>query len=274
MKTFFSSTPVESDKTNKDDDSDGNDFICKTCDSVDNYDFILKCIIVGDSGVGKTSILHRLTKQGFMLNQAPTVGIDFGTVYTKIYAIDNTKDNIVLASNEIALVPIVPKNTTKNSAVVESIKLQIWDCAGQIRFRSIVQSYFRQAKLVFFVYDTNNYESFRQLSDWITTVNDHIGKDKYVGCIIGNKSDLALMEEAPLIEKFCKENSNINFYLLSAKSDTYESVSKPLEDCVLSAYKRYKDGNFDIARPYWNKDTVKLKTNGNPKGECFSCALL
>lgn len=231
------------------------EYTCTTVASKDDYDFILKCVIIGDSNVGKTSLLHRLTKQDFVFNQAPTIGIDFGTIYTNLY-----KTNDVSHKNDT--------NTTNNtsnddiefnstSSPMKFVKVQIWDCAGQVRFRNIVQSYFRQAHIVLFVYDTNNYESFRNLSDWILTVDKHIGRGNYVGCIIGNKSDLSLQIEVPLIERFCETNKDFSYYSLSAKADSVIDISSPICNSVIKCYKKHLEGKLPLERPYW-KDTIKL----------------
>ena len=249
-----------------------SNYSCQTCEAVDDYDFILKCIIVGNSGVGKTSLLHRMTNQSFMVQQSPTIGIDFGTVYNKI--VSSTSENSELLLNLTNPISNVTQNNENGmmganditlkmkEKDVARIKVQVWDCAGQVRFRSIVQGYFRQAKLVFFVYDRNNYESFRELSDWVRTVNEHIGRENYVGCIIGNKSDLQSNTELILIERFCAANEHIKYYTLSAKTDSYETVLKPLQDCVLGAYNRYKAGKMEIEIPYWKSNVVNLNGNG------------
>jgi small GTP-binding protein len=246
------------------------EYKCISVSAKDEYDFILKCIIVGDANVGKTSILHRLTNQRFLLNQTPTIGIDFGTIYTKLYDKNQTgpqnnsqkeEDNI---SNDDDI------NMTFSRKPDKYAKVQLWDCAGQLRFRSIVQSYFRQAQIVFFVYDTNNYESFRNLSDWIITVDKHIGRGNYVGCIIGNKSDLSLKIELPMIEKFCELNKDFTYYPLSAKTDSIEDISVPICESVLKSYKRHLDGKLTLDKPFC-KDTFALHDDDDGISNVSEC---
>lgn len=234
---------------------------CNIVSSKDDYDFILKCIIVGDANVGKTSILHRLTNQGFLFNQTPTIGIDFGTVYTKLS--DSNENN----GSENTSIENTSLEGTSNDKYV---KVQLWDCAGQVRFRNIVQSYFRQAQIVFFVYDTNNYESFRNLSDWILTVDKHIGRGNYVGCIIGNKSDLSLQIELPLIERFCEVNKDFTYYALSAKTDSMKDIIIPLCESVLKSFKRHLNGELTLEKPCW-REKINLHDDDDDVSNIKEC---
>ena len=244
-------------------------YTCTQVETKDDYDFILKCIILGDSNVGKTSILHRMTNQGFILNQTPTIGIDFGTIYAKLSNQKTIKKNLTELEN---LVSEESQNTSDSTYV----KVQIWDCAGQVRFRSIVQSYFRQAQIVLFVYDTNYGKSFESLSEWIMTVDNHIGRGNYVGCIIANKSDLSPVVEFPLIKRFCEINKDFTYYSLSAKEDKSQNILKPLIDCTLKAYDKYEKGEIIISKPYWRDSTVDLYDDGfSDTAECISkCVIL
>lgn len=272
-----------------------SNFICETCEGTDNHDFLLKCIIVGESGVGKTSLLWRMTNQGFIVNQSPTVGIDFGSMFTKIKHVSKedetfgtTYDDIELDQNEKKTLKEEPhkeireeprenevdQKTSRGNTEDKIIKLQIWDCAGQVRFRSLVQSYFRQAQVVFFVYDVNNYESFLHLDSWINTFNDQVGENNYISCIIGNKCDLDSNIDVSEVETFCKEK-NLACYFMSAKTDLYEVITKPLTNCVAQTYSRYLSGTVKLDVPYWNKETIDLKRKRkkkrNPDDETTNC---
>ncbi|KAI8070563.1 small GTPase superfamily, partial [Gilbertella persicaria] len=87
----------------------------------DAYDFLLKLLLVGDSGTGKSCLLHHFLENQFKKDSVNTIGMEFGT----------------------RIVHIADK----------SIKLQIWDTAGQERFRSLTKSYFRGAAGALVVYD-------------------------------------------------------------------------------------------------------------------------
>ncbi len=145
-----------------------------------------KIIFTGDIAVGKTSIINVLMGQKFTAEYEASIGVDF---FSK---------------------------TMKYKGKV--IKLQIWDSAGQEKFRSLIPNYIRGASLVFIVYDISNKKSFENLSNWINFVNN-IENSNIV--IVGNKNDLEDKREVTLEEgqKFCEEK-NIEFFEVSAKNGT------------------------------------------------------
>jgi len=115
-------------------------------------------MIVGNSGVGKSSCLTVFCKEEFPLNFISTIGIDF-KIQTR--EIDN-----------------------------KIVKLQIWDTAGQERFRSITTAYYRGAMGVLFVYDVTNQESFEAIfNTWLSNVRDH-GTAGTPMVLVGNKAEL------------------------------------------------------------------------------------
>ncbi|CAK8673623.1 ras-related protein Rab-18-B-like [Clavelina lepadiformis] len=117
----------------------------------------LKILIIGDSGVGKSSLLLRFTDDKFDPEQAATIGVDF-----KVKAIT------------------IDGNT---------VKLAIWDTAGQERFRTLTPSYYRGAQGVIFVYDTTQRETFTHLTTWLTEVETYSTKPAIVKMLVGNKID-------------------------------------------------------------------------------------
>ena len=100
-----------------------------------DYDYCFKLLIVGNSSVGKSSVLIRFADNGFQENFLPTIGVDF-----KIRTIDS-----------------------QNSV----IKLQIWDTAGQERFKTITAAYYKGAQGVMLMYDITDRKSFNDLQNWI-----------------------------------------------------------------------------------------------------------
>ena len=145
-----------------------------------------KIIFTGDIAVGKTSIINVLMGQKFNAEYEASIGVDF---FSK---------------------------TVKYKGKI--IKLQIWDSAGQEKFRSLIPNYIRGASLVFIVYDVSNRKSFENLNQWINFVNN-IENSNIV--IIGNKNDLKDSREVTLEEaqKFCEEK-NVEFFEVSAKDGT------------------------------------------------------
>ena len=100
-----------------------------------SYDLLFKLLLIGDSGVGKTSIIFRFCDDHFATSNIPTIGIDF-----KIKTID---------------------------VGGKKIKLQIWDTAGQERFYTITTQYYRGAMGIMLVYDVTNAKSFDNVAIWI-----------------------------------------------------------------------------------------------------------
>lgn len=123
----------------------------------EGFDYQIKLLTIGNSGVGKTCLLLRYANDTFSPTFITTIGIDF-----KIKTIDiNGK----------------------------KVKLQIWDTAGQERFRTITQSYFRGAQGILLVYDVMDRNSFNNVRTWMESIDQHA--DKSVNRIlIGNKCDM------------------------------------------------------------------------------------
>ena len=116
----------------------------------------IKILLLGDSGVGKTSIFHRYVKKQFEENKTATVGAD-------------------ILTKEI---------TYKN----ESYKIHIFDTAGQERFRSITSSYFHMSDYYFVVFDLTNKNSLDSIPDWLQQLKKEKENPRYI--ILGNKDDL------------------------------------------------------------------------------------
>ena len=123
----------------------------------DNYDLILKLVLIGDSGVGKTNILSRYNNNEFSLATQPTVGVEFGNKIIK-------KEN-------------------------KSIKLQLWDTAGQERYKAITNAFYKGSKGAFVVYDITRKSSFLNIDKWIGELKTN-GSEDILIILVGNKSDL------------------------------------------------------------------------------------
>ena len=123
----------------------------------DNYDLILKLVLIGDSGVGKTNILSRYNNNEFSLATQPTVGVEFGNKIIK-------KEN-------------------------KSIKLQLWDTAGQERYKAITNAFYKGSKGAFVVYDITRKSTFLNIDNWIGELKTN-GSDDILIILVGNKTDL------------------------------------------------------------------------------------
>lgn len=129
------------------------------------YDVLLKIMSIGDSGVGKTSILQRFVDDKFSPTFMTTVGIDF-------------KSKTV----------VLPAKGNPSKSV--RAKLMLWDTAGQERFRTMTSTYFRGAQAVLLVFDVTDRASFEAVEKWAKQVTDVAG-EKVPLVLIGNKMDVA-----------------------------------------------------------------------------------
>ena len=151
------------------------------------YDLSFKIIIIGDSGVGKSSLTLRATKNQFQDYYNATVGFEF---FSQNIKIDDT-----------------------------IIKLQMWDTCGQEIYRSLISSFYKNSSLAMIMYSIDDEESFRHLDYWIKEIKNNSNPDIKI-ILIGNKVDLedkrTVSKEEE--EKFAKENGIEEVYETSAKT--------------------------------------------------------
>lgn len=158
--------------------------------------YSFKLIIVGDSEVGKSSLLMKYVRDTFLTEQQMTIGVDF---FTK---------QITIPDNNNRKIPV---------------KLQLWDTAGQEKFRALIRVYYRDCSGVILVFDVTRRESFVNIENWLNIIRDECSKDTSV-IIIGNKIDLpdrtVTKEEAEL---FALQN-NVQYFETSAKETESSSI--------------------------------------------------
>ncbi|RIB24865.1 P-loop containing nucleoside triphosphate hydrolase protein [Gigaspora rosea] len=130
-----------------------------TIGTIDEYHATLKILLIGNSNVGKSSLLLRFTEDTFLPKDdvSATIGVDFKVVDTVING--------------------------------KRYKLTIWDTAGQERFRTLTSSYYRGVQGVILVYDVSKRESFDQLDSWFGELNTYCSSKDVVKMIVGNKVD-------------------------------------------------------------------------------------
>jgi Ras-related protein Rab-11A len=125
--------------------------------SEEDYDMIVKIVLLGDSGVGKTNISSRFLKGEFNLDTKATIGVEFGS---KKFEING-----------------------------RNIKAQIWDTAGQERYKSITNAYYKGAKGALLIYDVSRRSTFENIDKWIVDLKQN--SDPNVNIILmGNKCDI------------------------------------------------------------------------------------
>ncbi|KAM9985084.1 hypothetical protein ACTFIY_009502 [Dictyostelium cf. discoideum] len=151
-----------------------------------SYEHLFKYIMVGDSAVGKSNLLLQFVDKRFAPNSDFTIGVEFGSRSINI----NDKQ----------------------------IKLQIWDTAGQEKFRSITRAYYRGAVCAMIVYDITRRDSFESLNSWLTDCRKFSSCD-VTTVLIGNKADLEANRQVSTSEaKEFAEKNGLMFFETSAKT--------------------------------------------------------
>ena len=168
--------------------NDKEDFLAKSEMDLKNLEvFEYKIILIGDPGVGKTSIMTKFVSNEFQNTYLSTIGVEFKL--KEIYINNNT-----------------------------CARLKIWDTCGQEKFRAITRQYFKNSEGVFIVFDLSNRETIKRLNVWMKDIQDNIDNDFFI-FLVGNKTDikerdLTISEEA----KQFAINKKINYYEVSAKT--------------------------------------------------------
>ena len=165
-----------------------------------------KIIIVGDSGVGKSSLLKRAVQNKFDGNYQATIGFEFLLMHFNV--------------NDLKL------------------KLQIWDTCGQEMYRSLVQGFYRNTSLALVVYDINQKKTYESLDIWLKDIRQHTEQELPI-FIAGNKSDLERVVPFEEAKVFAVSNRTKKFIECSAK--TGYNVKEIFFDAAKYLYKTYKE---------------------------------
>ncbi|XP_075472448.1 ras-related protein Rab-3B [Ascaphus truei] len=166
-----------------------------------NFDYMFKLLIIGNSSVGKTSFLFRYADDTFTSAFVSTVGIDFKV-----------------------------KTVYRND---KRVKLQIWDTAGQERYRTITTAYYRGAMGFILMYDITNEESYNAVQDWATQIKTYSWDNAQV-ILVGNKCD---MDDERVIAlekgKHLSDQLGFEFFEVSAKENIHvKQVFERLVDII------------------------------------------
>ena len=132
------------------------------------------------------------------------------------------------------------------------IKVQVWDTAGEERYRSITNAYYRGAEGILIVFDLTNKESFKNIENWINEVTVFTGQDVLIICL-GNKSDLKKEVSKDSIDDF-KKRTNLEIFNVSAK--TGEGVEDAFRHLIELLIKKNTDKKE-------KDDVVNLTDNNN-----------
>ncbi|XP_036402600.1 ras-related protein Rab-35-like [Megalops cyprinoides] len=171
-----------------------------------DYNHLFKLLIIGDSNVGKSSLLLRFADNTFSGSYITTIGVDF-----KIRTVDIEG---------------------------ERVKLQIWDTAGQERFRTITSTYYRNTHGVIIVYDVTNQESFISVKRWLNEISQNC--DNVCKILVGNKNDDPSKKQVDTKDvKSFGESVGVRVFEASAKENiNVEEMFMTFTHMVLQAKKR------------------------------------
>ena len=171
---------------------------------------LIKAMVLGDSGVGKSSIIEKYVNKVFNGGYKVTLGSDFSVMDTEV---DGHK-----------------------------IRMQLWDTAGQEKYRSLSVSYYRGSNACIFVFDVNDKETFTHLDDWTQLFFDQLAeaeRTKFPIMLLGNKADepsekAAVSKEE--IKQWCDKNNGMLYFEASAK--TGKGLKEAFEHIALLAVKK------------------------------------
>ncbi len=166
------------------------------------YDYIYKVLLLGDSAVGKTCFLLRYSDDSFTENHISTIGLDYRL---KMITLENDK----------------------------IVKMQIWDTAGQDRFRAITKNYYKGAHGIVLIYDVTNLITFNNIKNWLSQIKENT-TEKVKIVLVGNKIDEDHLRKVPYEEgKKLGDEYKLEFFETSAKNnirieDTFNYLTKEI----------------------------------------------
>eukprot|EP01135_Chromosphaera_perkinsii_P007998 Nk52_evm70s1073 gene=Nk52_evmTU70s1073 len=205
-----------------------------------SYDYLIKLLLIGDSGVGKSCLLLRFSEDSFTPSFITTIGIDF----------------------KVRTIELDGKR----------IKLQIWDTAGQERFRTITTAYYRGAMGILLVYDVTDEKSFNNIRNWIRNIEQH-ASENVNRVLIGNKCDMTDKKVVDQVQgEALAEEYGITFTECSAKT------GQGVEEAFISLAKAIKKRLIDTETPsipsaggrsgFDLEESARNENNGDKSSNC------
>lgn len=201
---------------------------------MDDDNYLIKTLLIGDSSVGKSCIVSRFVNDCFYDTHMCTIGVDYKTI------------NIVHNENKI--------------------KFLIWDTAGQERFRSITKIYYKGSNCVIIVFDLTNKHSFDNVINWLSDLENIVPKN-IIKILVGNKSDESdetnvkkCIEYNDALE-FCNEHGILHYFETSAKNNhNIDNVFYKITDEFVKHSKLY---NLNNSIKITRKNSMRTVSNNN-----------
>ena len=194
-------------------------------ESTNDSDLVFKILLLGDSEVGKSCFLMRYSENVFIENYITTIGLDYKLKTVKL-------------------------DTGK------TIKVQLWDTAGQDKYRTIAKNYYKGSHGILLLYDITKQSSFDNIREWVRDIKEEVN-EKAILFLIGNKIDMEDQRKIPK-EKGVElaEEFKIPFFEASAKSgENVDEVFKALYNKICEIY-------GDLERERGTKLIKKRKIKG------------
>uniref|UniRef100_A0A8C5MF43 small monomeric GTPase n=1 Tax=Leptobrachium leishanense TaxID=445787 RepID=A0A8C5MF43_9ANUR len=200
-----------------------------------------RVVLIGDSGVGKSNLLSRFTRNEFNLESKSTIGVEFAT---RSIQVDG-----------------------------KTVKAQIWDTAGQERYRAITSAYYRGAVGALLVYDIAKHLTYENVERWLKELRDH-ADNNIVIMLVGNKSDLRHLRAVPTDEaRAFAEKNGLSFIETSALDST--NVEAAFQTILTEIYrivsqKQMSDRRENDMSPSNNVVPIHVPptTENKPKMQC------
>jgi len=208
------------------------------------YDYLYKVVLIGDSGVGKSNLLSRFTRNEFNLETKSTIGVEFAT--------------------------------RSIQADGKTIKAQIWDTAGQERYRAITSAYYRGAVGALLVYDIAKNVTFKNVERWLSELREN-SSGNIVIMLVGNKNDLKHLREVPaetakefserhkllFMETSALDSSNVEQAFQNILTEIYHTSSRPNVSSSQASNETVSSG-----KPV---EIVQEKPATTPVNQCGQC---
>ena len=166
--------------------------------------FSPKILTLGETTVGKTSLLNKFTENTFSKTQFATIGIDFKLKKINING--------------------------------KTIELKIWDTAGQERYRNLTKQYYKGADGILLIFDLTKKETFLKINDWIDQLNSHFNQDEISIILIGNKKDLSDREIS--YEEGNERGKELNILYFETSAKTGENVNEAFNCLTNEIFKK------------------------------------